>query len=497
MNGILGMTELALETDLKPDQREYISMVKSSGESLLSLLNDILDLSKVEAGKLELERTEFSLDDCIENALRPLALTAHAKGIQLSWKIADDVPECVKGDPTRLRQVLLNLTGNAVKFTQHGTVNVEVSRDRDDEMLHFIVSDTGIGIPLEKLTRIFESFAQADMSTTRRYGGTGLGLSICERLTTLMGGWIWVESEVGKGSRFHFTARLERVDRAGNQTTEWSVPGGVLLLEPGLADRAAAERILRRRGVEVHVAEDIEQALIIRKRKFAEHVPVEVGLIANDCGMESALRSVDRLRKDGAGPLRTILMGLPACDESEEQLCLQSGVVRSLARPVWRTALLEALSEATKATSTQRQHADPSASPLPEKMKLRLLVAEDNLVNQRLISRLLEKMGHSVEVAADGATALAAIERESFDLILMDMQMPVMDGVEATIRIRELEQKFAAHTPIVALTANAFDEDRERCLAAGMDGFLAKPVSAKAIEAEIGRVIRANATATV
>jgi PAS domain S-box-containing protein len=489
MNGILGMADLALETELKPEQREYISMVKSSGEALLALLNDILDLSKVEAGKLELERVEFSLDDCIDNALRPLSLTPNTAGVELSWNVAEDVPDRIKGDPTRLRQVLLNLTGNAVKFTQHGKVTLDVSlqfASNGREMLHFAVMDTGIGIAPEKLAQIFQPFSQADMSTTRRYGGTGLGLSICYRLVKVMGGSIWAESKVGEGSRFHCTVPLQRAAEIRWSERSPKLQDGVLLLEPDPAHRAFVERALRRKGWEVFVADEVQEALRIRQVRSAAGEPVKVALIADDCGAEYALQVVEALREPDGAPLKVMLMGVASEDESQARRLEEAGVVRALVKPIWRTTLLDAVREAAKAADSSGMERREARNV---KGGLRVLVAEDNVINQKLIARLLEKMGHTAAVVADGAQALAALKTRPFDLILMDMQMPMMDGLNTTLRVREQEKATVAHTPIIALTANAFAEDREKCLAAGMDGFLVKPVSPKAIAAEIERVM--------
>jgi len=344
MNGVLGMTELVLGTQLTPEQREYLDAAKSSADSLLALLNDILDLSKIEADRLELDPVEFSIRQCISDTIKALSFRADEKRLKLTWLAGSDVPEKVIGDPVRLRQVLLNLVGNAIKFTEKGSVSAQVTVESGGSplALHFTVSDTGIGIAADKRDLIFGAFRQADGSTTRQYGGTGLGLTICSKLVKLMGGRIWVESEPGRGSTFHFTAMLQPV--------------------------AAA-----------------------------------------------------------------------AADSLQNMLRAVSGGV-STARP------------------------------------LKLLLAEDNIVNQRLAVRMLEKRSHQVILASNGQQAIEAWQRESFDAIIMDVQMPGMDGLEATARIREMERSRGTRTPIIALTAHAMKGDRERCLTAGMDGFVNKPI---------------------
>jgi signal transduction histidine kinase/ActR/RegA family two-component response regulator len=355
ISGVLGMTDLLLETELNAEQRDYASMVKASADSLLTVINDILDFSKIEAGKLEMEAIEFRLRGRIEQALKTLALRTHQKGLKLNAVFEADVPETLVGDPNRLLQGLINLIGNAVKFTERGEITLRVQLESIDErstcLLQFSVKDTGIGIPLDKQARIFEAFGQADVSTTRRFGGTGLGLTISHKLVHMMGGRIWLESAPGLGSAFHFTAGF---------------------------------------------------------------------------GISTAAR-------------------VPA------------------PQPAW----------------VLRQSSRQEATPLC------ILLAEDNVVNQRVASRLLEKQGHRVVIAGNGREALEQLEREHFDLLLMDVQMPEMDGFEATAAIRKKERASGAHIPIVAMTAHAMQGDRERCLAAGMDGYVSKPIDAKELLAAV------------
>lgn len=363
MNGIIGMTELVLDTDLSSEQREYLGLVKSSAESLLHLLNDILDCSKIEAGRLSLEAIPFDLGKTLDETLQPLALQAGQKGLRLRWKIPPDMPVGLVGDPVRVRQIVVNLVGNAIKFTERGEVAVQVlavvEADLEQCVLHCSVSDTGIGIPPERRQAIFDPFIQVDGSTTRQYGGTGLGLTITAQLVKMMGGQIWVESEPGLGSTFHFTARF---------------------------------------GVQVPVVA-VPEAVV----------------------------------SDGATHNRAVL-------------------------------------------------------PLTGSRPLRILLAEDNAVNRMLAVRLLEKAGHTVEVAGTGREALAALERAQFDLVMMDVQMPEMDGITATVVVRERERSSGVHIPILALTAHAMSGDRERCLAAGMDDYLSKPLQPKALFDTIARL---------
>jgi len=505
MNGILGMTTLALETNLDAEQRGYLSMVKSSGESLLTLLNDILDLSKIEAGKLDLEIAELSVEDCIEEALQPLEVSAEQKGIELVWNIGRDIPDVVRGDSTRFRQVLINLVGNALKFTSKGQVAIYgrlAGTTADGLMLEFTVADTGIGIPEDKRVKIFEAFAQADMSTSRRYGGTGLGLSICERLVQLMGGRIWVESEEGRGSEFHFTMRVfSQLPKPKRDTT----PGGivppnsrhivrrVLVVVQNPVNRELLQRFFARWKMEAVIAADAADALALlaeseRTREYFSGILVEKDL-PSPGGF--ALLAAVRASTNMAVPV--ILAHSRPLDAAEKDRCEQLGVTQTILKPFRRAALCEALQISPEEYETQLPAAVAYAEEAPASW--RVLLAEDNLVNQRLTSRLLEKMGHLVTLAPNGQVALQLSTANEFDLVAMDMQMPVMDGLEATEKIRAREKKTGLHLPIVAMTANAFEEDRERCLRAGMDGYIAKPVTSEAIKIEIARVMAAQGKA--
>jgi len=493
MNGILGMTTLTLETNLDEEQRDYLNMVKSSGESLLTLLNDILDLSKIEAGKVDLEIAELSVEDCIEEALQPL----------VGWNTGRDIPEVVRGDSTRLRQVLINLAGNALKFTNRGQVAIygrHGGNTEDGLMLEFTVADTGIGIPEDKRQKIFEAFAQADMSTTRRYGGTGLGLSICERLVELMGGRIWVESEEGRGSEFHFTMRVFRAAAReklsgtrdnGIQPVAQQTTRRVLAVERSPVNRELLERLLPRWGMKAVTAAGAEEVLALLTESQRTGENFSTILIEKDLPNPGGFALLAAVRESAAPDLLAILVHSRPLDAADRNQCEQLGVTRTILKPFRRSALYEAL---------QGGHAELKETQIPAGAKpaektrasLRILLAEDNAVNQRLTSRLLEKMGHVVTIVDNGQMALRLLSEQTFDLVAMDMQMPIMDGVEATEKIRAGEKRSGKHVPIVAMTANAFEEDRQRCQRAGMDGYVTKPVTAKSIEMEITRVMAAQ-----
>ena len=487
MNGILGMTSLALDTPLNPEQREYLKLVKTSGESLLHLLNDILDFSKVEAGKLDLDSTTFSLQDCLEHTLQLLAPAAQRKQVDLCWEFDPQIPALLHGDPMRLRQVLANLTSNALKFTEQGEISVHVrllNSQPADLQLEFEVADTGIGISKDQQARIFEAFAQADMSTTRKYGGTGLGLSISERLVSLMGGSIRVESDPGHGSHFFFSVRLEPATPEELslflRAQERPFSGKrILVVAEKLTDLQLVRQLLETWGAEVYAANDCNDA----QRLLYDLSPPPHALICvravNNRTFDALLAEFPRL----IGSIVPVLTLHPPFALLGSAAQSAPGFIH-LAKPIRRESLKASLQElwgTGKIAADQKIESATVDTP----QLLRILVAEDNLVNQRVISRMLEKMGHRVLVAENGQLALNAIQAEPFDLVFMDMQMPVLDGVEATRAIRAFESGTTRHVPIIALTANAFDEDRRLCLASGMDGFLPKPVSAATLREQI------------
>jgi PAS domain S-box-containing protein len=495
MNGILGMAALALDTELSAEQREYLGMVKSSGESLLSLLNDILDLSKIESGKLELETIDFSIEECIEQALQPVIPQAQEKGIDLVWDVIG-IPPLVRGDQVRLRQVLINLVGNALKFTKQGqgevTILAEQSAKTESGMrFHFTISDTGIGIPVEKQRKIFEAFAQADMSTTRRYGGTGLGLSISERLVKLMNGRIWLESEVGTGSKFHFEVPFLTADRQTTGSADRMMPEQplVLIADDNPMNLKMLKRVLLEWGIPSVTSLGGSQALDNFREHSQKNVDFSAALLDIDMQGFDALQLAELISASSAATEIIVMLHSPL-DSVRANKCKRLGILTIL-KPLRRLPLWEILRREKAITlSTSSTGASSTALGKNEGARgLRILLAEDNTVNQRLISRILEKMGHTVVVTNDGAAALTMLSQQQFDLVAMDMQMPVMDGLEATQKIRLSELVTARHTPIIAITANAFDDDRRKCFEAGMDGYVVKPVSAKAIGDEVGRVM--------
>ncbi len=497
MNGILGMTALALESELSPEQREYLEMVKSSGESLLTLLNDILDLSKIEAGKFELESSDFSIEDCIEEALQPLAISAHQNGIELVWDVAADVPAFVRGDPTRLRQVLINLAGNALKFTSQGEVAIHGTCGAPEAgtiPIQFTVSDTGIGISPENQKKIFEAFSQADMSTTRRFGGTGLGLSISQRFVKLMGGRIWVESEEGRGSKFHFQVRLHPVEagqaEARSGSAQSNIPvSRILVVDDNATNRKLLERLLLQWELIPEFARSSEEALEIIKESYAKEQSFSAILLDQEMPGFGDGELMKMLRKTPniLSPQVILMLTRPLGPGARSE-CEGLGITRNILKPIRRAALRETLRE-TLGEPKGKLPPTENVALVPGGVSLRVLVAEDNLVNQRLVLRILEKMGHQVVVADDGVAALRLMGQHQIDFIAMDMQMPNMDGIEATRAIRLKEMVTGKHVPIVAMTANAFEEDRRKCLEAGMDGFVVKPVSARSIREEIERVL--------
>jgi two-component system, sensor histidine kinase and response regulator len=485
LNGIIGMTDLALETELTREQRDYLETVKLSADALLNVINDILDFSKIEAGKVDLEEVDFDLGACIEDALKTIALRADEKDIELLCEISPEVPTFVKGDPGRLRQIILNLIGNAVKFTHEGEVALRVQTELLEDhssTLHCIINDTGVGIPKEKLESIFESFSQADSSTTREYGGTGLGLTISRRLVEMMGGRIWAESTVGKGSTFHFTARM--VESRATSAAKPSASAGsqlsgvkVLIVDDNRTNRRILEEILSRWGLRSSVASDGEEALALYETASPDD---PFRLILTDMHMPKldGFGLVERLRHGVNVSPPTIMMLTSGGQRGDAQRCEQLGIAAYLLKPVRQSELRDAIGRVLSATKgnqplitrfSLREQATGGKS-------LKILLAEDNLTNQKLATRVLEKRSHAVTVVANGREALEALEKDTYDLVLMDMQMPEMDGFEATAALREKEKTTGRCQPVVAMTALAMNSDRERCMAVGMDGYISKPI---------------------
>ncbi len=500
LNGVMGMTDLALDTHLTPEQREYLETVKTSADSLLTVINDILDFSKIEAGKIDLEAIDFNLRDCLETTLKTLAIRADEKGLELLCEIAPEVPEVLSGDSGRLRQVIMNLVGNAIKFTDKGEValKVQVEARLDYEfMLRFTVADTGIGVPKEKQQLIFDPFSQADSSTTRKYGGTGLGLTISSRLVEMMGGKIWVESEPGRGSQFHFTARVGIADTKVIEVGAIASPEilravKVLVVDDNLTNRRILEGMLGRWEMKSTSAQDGEEALAKLSEAHEAGAPFVLILMDMHMPKMDGFELIERIRQEKDSSTATIMMLTSAGHRGDAARCQELGVAAYLLKPIRQSELREAIARVLGAKEQKgaiplitryslHDAREPSSS-------LRVLLVEDNPVNQRLASRLLEKRGHSVVVAANGLEALEALEKENFDLVFMDVQMPVMDGFETTAAIRKKEKAGGVRLPIVALTAHAMKGDREKCLAGGMDGYLTKPIRPQ----EVDEILRSH-----
>ncbi|HEV3310162.1 MAG TPA: response regulator, partial [Chloroflexota bacterium] len=488
MNGVLGMTDLLLETELNAEQRDYAGMVRVSADSLLVVINDILDFSKIEAGKLEMEAIQFNLRGSIEPTLKTLALRAHPKGLELNCAIAADVPDDLLGDPSRVRQVLVNLLNNALKFTERGEVNLRVQRDSADQestCLHFIVEDTGIGIPVEKQAHIFEAFAQVDGSTTRRFGGTGLGLTICRQLVQMMGGRIWVTSSPGQGSTFHFTASFGR-SRTARSREPLETPQlegtRVLVVDGNLTNRRILEGLLARWGMKPTLADAGDRALQILMQALDAREPFALVLTDGNTADGGGFHLAEGICKNPALSVATIMMLTSGGDRGDAARCRALGLAGYLTKPIGEAELLDVILRVTGSTRPEAQQALMTEEVLPgQRRSLRILLAEDNPVNQLVASRLLEKHGHRVVTSGNGHQALDRLEKEHFDLILMDVEMPEIDGFEATATIRKTEETTGARIPIIAMTAHALKGDRERCLAAGMDGYVSKPIQPEAL----------------
>ena len=485
LNGIIGMTELALDTELSPEQREYLSMVKTSADSLLAILNDILDFSKIEMRKLELERIPFSIRDHVADLLKPLALRAEQKGLEVVCHVLPDVPSVGVGDPGRLRQVLLNLVGNAIKFTERGQILVQVeveSRHEDHNVLHYFVSDSGIGIAKDKQEAIFEPFKQADGSTTRRFGGTGLGLAISSTLIELMDGRIWLESAPHEGSTFHFTVPVGVTDARPDATSIDLTDLRVLVVDDNGVNRRMLHDLLLRWKMESTAVSSGSAALKALQEARAKGRPFALVLLDANMPAMDGFEVARRIQIDQklAGP--TIMMLSSSGPYGNADKLAEVGITQHLTKPVNQRDLLAAIGRALTRDQAVRPplHAAMMATDLPER-RLRVLLAEDNVVNQRLAASILERRGHRVTIAANGREALEAIAQTGFDVVLMDVQMPEMGGLETTAAIREREASTGTggHIPIIAMTAHAMKGDREKCLAAGMDEYLTKPLDSR------------------
>lgn len=491
MNGIIGMTELALNTQLTDEQRDFLQSVMISADSLLGLINDILDFSKIEAGKLELAAISFSLRDCVADTLTTMAIGAENKGLELVYRVASDIPDDVIGDPGRLRQVLVNLVGNAIKFTAKGeiSVNAELEMEKDKEVcVHFSITDTGIGISPENQARIFNAFEQADGSTTREYGGTGLGLTVSARLVEMMKGQMWVVSEVGVGSVFHFTVCLAQATEPAPKLippeTSLVKDLNVLVVDDNLTNCRILEETLKSWGMKPMVLSKGETALQAMKRAQASGTPFSLALIDNMMPGMDGFQLVEKIREDPCLLNPIMIMLTSAGQRGHAARCLELGISAYLLKPINQKLLLDTICAALqKATDVQARPSLLTRHSIREgARRLNILLAEDNPINQKMARALLQKMGHRVTLAQNGVEAVDISGREQFDLILMDVQMPEMDGLEATISIRAREACCGSpRVPIVALTAAAMAGDSDRCVEAGMDGYIPKPINTQVL----------------
>ncbi|HKI37557.1 MAG TPA: PAS domain S-box protein [Gemmataceae bacterium] len=483
MNGVLGMTELTLDTELTPEQRENLEVAQDSAEALLTVLDDILDFSKVEAGKLDIHPAAFRPREAVQDTIRLLAHRAHTHGLKLACQVDSAVLEWLVGDAGRLRQVITNLMGNAIKFTERGGIDLRISVDAqaDDEVcLHFTVSDTGIGIPADKLQGIFAPFVQVDSSTTRKYGGTGLGLAICAKLVELMRGRIWAESEVGRGSTFHFTARLGRCANpcpADEPATTEALRGlPVLVVDDNATSRDILQVMLEGWGMGSTAVGTGPDALAALGEAAARGDPFRLVLLDGQMPEMDGFAVAEKIAHspEAGGP---VVLMLSSGDLREDAArCRTLGISQPLIKPIKESELLGAVLAALGAGGHPGERRQQDTRPAPPHRPLRILLAEDSPLNQKVSLRMLEREGHTVTLAGNGREALAALDKGTFDLVLMDVQMPEMDGLEATRVLREGERATGRHVPVIAMTAHALNGDRHRCLAAGMDGYISKPI---------------------
>ncbi len=482
MNGIIGMTALVLDTPLTLDQRECLDAVRSSADGLMTVINDVLDFSKIEAGKLTLDPIVFSLEDAMGDAVKVLSVRAYQKKLQLSSRLTSNIPEYLVGDVGRLRQIVINLIGNAIKFTEKGEVALSVeieSRLEDELMLRFSISDTGIGIPVDKQREIFEPFTQADGSISRQYGGTGLGLTICSRLVEMIGGRIWIESEAGRGSTFHFTAKFQNapaVEAIPVPNVNALRNVAALVVDDNVTARSLTFEALLSWGMTATLVKDGEAALAALEQAIAAGKPHPLVILDMQTSFMDGFELAEQIRRYPESGATKVVVLSSAGARGDAARCKELGIAGYLTRPAKDSELLACLLTVLTAPAPNgKSPALVTRHSLRESPR-RILLAEDSIVNQRLAVRLLEKQGHSVVVANNGREAVDALQRQVFDVVLMDVQMPVMNGFEATSAIRAKEKANGERVRIIAITAHALKGDRERCLAAGMDGYISKPI---------------------
>ncbi len=491
MNGIIGMTELLLDTELSSEQRDYQNIVKKSADALMQLLNDILDFSKIEAGKLELESIEFSLRETIGDTLLTIAHRAAQHGLELACDIAPDVPDVLVGDPMRLRQIVMNLTGNAIKFTEQGEVVVQINVDSQSDNsvdLHVVVHDTGIGIPRAKQAHVFETFSQGESSTSRRFGGTGLGLTISRRLVEMMNGRIWVESEPGKGSAFQFLARFSRAETDQSP----SIPAAfnqrrILIVDDNGTSRKILSQMLENWTFQPTAVADGAAAMTELQTSEPAYELVLVDSRMPDMGGLELIEKIRQLDEPRIAATKIMLM-TAATTAEDSRRAKQLNVLRCMPKPVKPSVLLESLKDALGQSGLPTHSDSPGASTAKVTSPVRVLLVEDNAVNQMVAVKLLERRGHSTIVANNGREAinvLFAPDAPHFDVVLMDVQMPVMDGIDATREIRLREESVGRRFPILAMTASAMKGDREVCLEAGMDDYISKPIRPDELYAKV------------
>jgi len=501
MNGIIGMSELISATDLNDEQREQVEMIQQSAKALLHLLNDILDFSKIEASRLELDAIDFSVSDSVGSAAKLLALRAAESGLELACRVAPEVPDRVVGDPARLRQILVNLAGNAIKFTHDGEVLIDVNLvDEqpavDRVRLQFAVRDTGIGISPEAQRGIFDAFQQADTSVTRRYGGTGLGLTISAQLVAMMDGEIWVRSVEGEGSTFFFTAEfpISREEPTMPAMFKELKDLNVLVVDDNATNRFIFEETLRSWQMHPRVAASADEAFTILRGDAQRRQPIRLALVDVMMPDEDGLSLIERINASEDLERPVIIVASSGLESAERKRAAHLGVAKFLVKPVIQSELLNAILESLGGTSEREPEAHPTE---PEAGSgLHILLAEDSVINQRVALGLLGRWGHRVDVVADGRDAVEALAEHDYDLVLMDVHMPEMDGLEATALVRRREAETGRHTPIIAMTASAMKGDRERFLAAGMDEYVSKPFDPGVLRTLIDGYIEAPAAAT-